>query len=66
MYTWEIKNWLKANNNTFMNAKLFFAMMDASPQVNRIALGQVFDDTFEMFIASDDGLAERVLVVKNV
>ena len=66
MYTWEIKNWLKANNNTFMSAKLFFAMMDASPQVNRIALGQVFDSTFEMFIASDDGLAERVLVVKNV
>ena len=44
-----MKNWLKANNNTFMSAKLFFAMMDASPQVNRIALGQVFDSTFEMF-----------------
>lgn len=66
MYTWEIKNWLKANNNTFMSAKLFFDMMDNSPQVKYIKLGQVFNSTFEMFIGSDDGLQERVLVVKNV
>lgn len=66
MYTWEIKNWLKANNNVFMNARLFFDMMDNSPQVKYIKLGRVFENTFEMEIASDDGLAERVLVVKNV
>ena len=66
MYTWEIKNWLKANNNTFMSAKLFFDMMDNSPQVNRITLGQIFEYTFEMFIESNDGLSEKVLVVKNV
>lgn len=66
MYTWEIKNWLKANNNVFMNARLFFDMMDNSPQVKYIKLGGVFKDTFEMYIASDDGLNEKVLVVKNV
>ena len=66
MYTWEIKNWLKVNNNTFMNAQMFFDMMDNSPQVNHIKLERVFTDTFEMFIGSDDGLCERVLVVKNV
>jgi hypothetical protein len=66
MYTWEIKNWLKANNNVFMNARLFFDMMDNSPQVKYIKLGCVFQDTFEMYIASDDGLNEKVLVVKNV
>ena len=66
MYTWEIKNWLKANNNTFMSANLFFNMMKASPQVTYIKLGQVFDNTFEMYIASNDGLNEKVLVVKNV
>ena len=66
MYTWEIKTWLKANNYTFMSAKLFFEMMDNSPQVNRIKLGRVFSDTFEMQIGSDDGLDTTVLVVKNV
>ena len=66
MYTWEIKNWLKANNNVFMSAKLFFEMMDNSPQINYMKLGRVFENTFEMEIASNDGLAERVLVVKNV
>jgi hypothetical protein len=66
MYTWEIQNWLRANNNTYMNARLFFDMMENSPQVIHIKLGQVFTDTFEMFIASNDGLNERVLVVKNV
>lgn len=66
MYSWEIKNWLRANNNTFMSARLFFEMMENSPQVTHIKLGQVFKDTFEMYIASNDGLAERVLVVKNV
>lgn len=66
MYTWEIKNWLKANNNTFMNAQLFFEMMTNSPQVVYIKLGRVFENTFEMNIASNDGLAETVLVVKNV
>lgn len=66
MYTWELKNWLRANNNVFMTAKLFFEMMDNSPQVIHIKLGQVFDETFEMFIASNDGLNEKVLVVKNV
>lgn len=66
MYTWEIKNWLKANNNIFMSAKLFFDMMETSPQVDHIKLGQVFKDTFEMYIASNDGLNEKVLVVKNV
>ena len=66
MYTWELKNWLKANNNTFMNAKLFFNIMDTTPQINYMKLGQVFDDTFEMYIATDDGLQEKVLVVKNV
>lgn len=66
MYTWEIKNWLKANNNTFMSAKLFFEMIDNSPQIQYIKLGRVFENTFEMEIASNDGLAERVLVVKNV
>lgn len=66
MYTWEIKNWLRANNYTFMSAKLFFDMMDNSPQVNHIKLENVFEHTFEMFIASNDGLAEKVLVVKNV
>jgi hypothetical protein len=65
MYTWEIKNWLKANNNTFMNARLFFEMMENSPQVTHIKLGRVFTDTFEMHIASNDGLNETVLVVKN-
>lgn len=66
MYTWEIKNWLKANNNTFMNARLFFEMMENSPQVINMKLGQVFENTFEMYIKSNDGLEERVLVVKNV
>lgn len=66
MYTWEIKNWLKANNNTFMNANLFFDMMQNSPQVINIKLGKVFKETFEMYIASNDGLNETVLVVKNV
>lgn len=66
MYTWEIKNWLRANNNTFMNAQLFFEMMENSPQVTNIKLGRVFENTFEMNIASNDGLAETVLVVKNV
>jgi hypothetical protein len=66
MYTWEIKNWLRANNNTFMNARLFFEMMENSPQVINMKLGQVFENTFEMYIKSNDGLEERVLVVKNV
>lgn len=66
MYTWEIKNWLKANNNTFMTARLFFDMMENSPQVINMKLGQVFENTFEMYIKSNDGLEERVLVVKNV
>lgn len=66
MYTWEIQNWLKANNNTFMTARLFFEMMENSPQVTNIKLGRVFENTFEMYINSNDGLNERVLVVKNV
>ncbi len=66
MYTWEIQNWLRANNNTFMNARLFFEMMENSPQVINMKLGQVFENTFEMYIKSNDGLNERVLVVKNV
>ena len=66
MYTWEIQNWLRANNNTFMNARLFFEMMENSPQVTNMKLGQVFENTFEMYIKSNDGLEERVLVVKNV
>lgn len=66
MYTWEIQNWLKANNNTFMSANLFFEMMENSPQVISIKLGRVFESTFEMNIKSNDGLEERVLVVKNV
>ena len=66
MYTWEIKNWLKANNNTFMSANLFFDMMQNSPQIINIKLGRVFKETFEMYIASNDGLNETVLVVKNV
>lgn len=66
MYTWEIKNWLKANNNVFMSASLFFDMMQNSPQVIYIKLGRVFEQTFEMNIASNDGLDETVLVVKNV
>lgn len=66
MYTWEIKTWLKANNYTFMSAQLFFDMMNNSPQVNRIKLGRVFTDTFEMYIGSNDGLDDTVLVVKNV
>lgn len=66
MYTWEIKNWLKANNNTFMTARLFFDMMENSPQVINMKLGRVFENTFEMYIKSNDGLEERVLVVKNV
>lgn len=66
MYTWEIKNWLRANNNTFMSAQLFFEMMENSPQVINMKLGQVFESTFEMYIKSNDGLEERVLVVKNV
>lgn len=66
MYTWEIQNWLRANNNTFMNARLFFEMMENSPQVINMKLGQVFENTFEMYIKSNDGLEERVLVVKNV
>ena len=66
MYTWEIKNWLRANNNTFMNAHLFFEMMENSPQIINMKLGQVFENTFEMYIKSNDGLEERVLVVKNV
>lgn len=66
MYTWEIKNWLRANNNTFMSAHLFFEMMENSPQVINMKLGQVFENTFEMYIKSNDGLEERVLVVKNV
>jgi hypothetical protein len=66
MYTWEIKNWLKANNNVFMSASLFFDMMQNSPQVINIKLGRVFKETFEMYIASNDGLNETVLVVKNV
>ena len=66
MYTWEIKNWLKANNNTFMTARLFFEMMENSPQVINMKLGRVFENTFEMYIKSNDGLEERVLVVKNI
>ena len=66
MYTWEIKNWLRVNNNTYMTARLFFEMMDNSPQVTVIRLGRVFEHTFEMHIASNDGLDEVVLVVKNV
>ena len=66
MYTWEIKNWLRANNNTYMNARLFFDMMENSPQVNYMKLGNVFESTFEMYIASNDGLDEKVLIVKNV
>ena len=66
MYTWEIKNWLKANNNVFMSARLFFEMMDNSPQINYMKLGRIFENTFEMEIASNDGLNEKVLVVKNV
>ena len=66
MYTWEIQNWLKANNNTFMSANLFFDMMQNSPQVIKIKLGRVFKNTFEMYIGSNDGLNETVLVVKNV
>lgn len=66
MYTWEIKNWLKVNNNVFMSAELFFDMVDNSPQINYIKLGRVFENTFEMTIASDDGLNVTVLVVKNV
>lgn len=66
MYTWEIKNWLRANNNTFMTAKLFFEMMENSPQIINMKLGRVFENTFEMYIKSNDGLEERVLVVKNV
>ncbi len=66
MYTWEIKNWLRANNNTFMNPQIFFAMMDNSPQVIYQKLGRVFENTFEMHIATNDGLEETVLVVKNV
>ena len=66
MYTWEIQNWLKANNNTFMSAHLFFEMMENSPQVINMKLGRVFENTFEMYIKSNDGLNERVLVVKNV
>lgn len=66
MYTWEIKNWLKANNNTFMSAELFFSMMRNSPQVNHIKLGRVFEEAFEMYIASNDGLEALVLVVKNI
>ena len=66
MYTWEIKNWLKVNNNVFMSAELFFNMIDNSPQINYIKLGRVFENTFEMTIASDDGLNVTVLVVKNV
>ena len=66
MYTWEIKNWLKANNNVFMSARLFFEMMDNSPQINYMKLGKVFENTFEMEIASNDGLNEKVLIVKNV
>ena len=66
MYTWEIKNWLKANNNVFMSSNLFFEMMQNSPQVIYIKLGRVFEQTFEMNIGSNDGLNETVLVVKNV
>jgi hypothetical protein len=66
MYTWEIKNWLKANNNTFMSANLFFNMMKASPQVNYMKLGRIFDNTFEMHIATNDGFNTTVLVVKNI
>ena len=66
MYTWEIKNWLTIHNNVFMTAQLFFEMMENSPQVTHIKLGRVFQDTFEMYIASNDGLNEKVLVVKNV
>lgn len=66
MYTWEIKNWLKVNNNVFMSAELFFNMIDNSPQINYVKLGRVFENTFEMTIASDDGLNVTVLVVKNV
>ena len=66
MYTWEIQNWLRANNNTFMNPQLFFDIMENSPQVTQIKLGRVFTDTFEMYIRSNDGLDEKVLVVKNV
>jgi hypothetical protein len=66
MYTWEIQNWLRANNNTFMNAHLFFEMMENSPQVVQIKLGRVFEHTFEMHIQSNDGLNTTVLVVKNI
>lgn len=66
MYTWEIKNWLKANNYVVLSAKLFFEMVDASPQINHIKLGAMYDDCFEMFIGSADGLNEKVLVVKNI
>lgn len=66
MYTWEIQNWLRANNNVFMTARLFFEMMENSPQVTYMKLGEVYTDTFEMYIGTNDGLNEKVLVVKNV
>jgi hypothetical protein len=49
-----------------MSANLFFEMMENSPQVVNIKLGQVFEHTFEMYISSNDGLNTKVLVVKNV
>jgi hypothetical protein len=66
MTTIEIKNWLKANNNTFLSAQMFFEMMNSCSEV-RISLTRMFSATFEMALASTDGvLATKVLVVKNV
>lgn len=66
MTTIEIKNWLKANNNTFLSAQMFFEMMDSAPQM-KYSLTRMFKATFEMALESIDGLlSTRVLVVKNV
>ena len=63
MYTWEIQNWLRANNNVFMTARLFFEMMENSPQVTYMKLGQVYTDTFEMYIGTISYLSGFMLEI---
>lgn len=64
MYTWEIQNYLNEHEHTFESAKAFYAVVDASPQINHIKAGEAHEHLFEMYIGSLDGLNEKVFIKK--
>ena len=64
MYTWEIQNRLQEIGHTFDSIKAFYAIIDTSPQIVRIKAGEAHDHLFEMYIASNDGLNEKVFIKK--